>query len=89
MTETSWMDHPSMKNLDPRKKEIILDLIKETNGKPLNKSLPSLLSAQSRLKALGLSFTPEETTTIMAILTQGLSPQDMAKVNAMRKMMDK
>lgn len=87
MNQTSWMEHPSIKNLDPRKKEIILDLIQETNGKPLNKSVTSLLRAQSRLKALGLSFTKEETNTIMSILTKDLSPADMAKVEAMKKMM--
>lgn len=87
MSNMSWSEHPNFQKLDSRKKAIILDLVKDTKGKALNQTLPSLLQAQAKLKAQGLSFSKEETTLLMEILTIDLSPMEKAKVEAMSKMM--
>lgn len=89
MEKTSWMDHPTLQKMEPVKKEILLDLIKESEGKTLNQSLPILMKAQGRLKASGSAFTQEETALIMSILTKDLSAADLAKVEMMKNMMKK
>lgn len=88
MAQENWMDHPSLKNMDPRKKIILKEIMEEAKGKPMNQSLPILLSAQAKLKAQSLSFTQEETTTIMFLLTQNLSPEEHEKVERMKSFMN-
>lgn len=89
MSNPSWMDHPALKNMEPVKKDVLFDLIKESQGKPMNQCLPIILKAQGRLKAAGMSFTQEETSLLMGLLTSGLSSEDMKKVDAMKNMMNK
>lgn len=88
MALENWMEHPSLKNMDPRKKSILKEIMEEAKGKPMNQSLPILLSAQAKLKAQSLFFTQEETTTIMLLLTQNMSPEDHAKVERMKSFMN-
>lgn len=87
MAQENWMEHPALKNMDPRKKAILKEIMEESKGKPMNQSLPILLNAQAKLKAQSLSFTQEESTTIMLLLTQNLSPEDHEKVERMRTFM--
>lgn len=89
MDNLSWLEHPALKSMHPAKKEILIDIVKESNGKPLNQSIPVLIKAQNRLKAEGQSFTSEESALMMSIITKDLSPSDMAKVEAMKKMMNR
>ena len=42
MANTSWTNDPKIKNMDPRKIAVLIDLIKEADGKPLDKVLPIL-----------------------------------------------
>lgn len=86
MENMSWLNDPALKNLEPAKKEVFIQIITESKGKPLNQSLPIILKAQATLKAQGLSFTKEETTSIMEILSRNLSPKEVAKVDAIKKM---
>ena len=87
MAQENWMEHPALKNMDSRKKAILKEIMEESKGKPMNQSLPILLNAQAKLKAQSLSFTQEESTTIMLLLTQNLSPEDHEKVERMRTFM--
>lgn len=88
MSEKSWMNHPAMKNIDARKLAVIIELINETDGKPLNKTLPCLLKANAQLKAQNLAFSTEETSMIMEILTSDMSPEEKLKMNNLKTMMD-
>lgn len=88
MSEKSWLNHPAIKDMDPRKLAIILDLVKETEGMPLNKTLPCLMKANAKLKAQDLSFSKEETSLIMEILTSDMSPEEKLKVNSLKSMME-
>lgn len=89
MNTMSWLNHPALQMMDEKKRTILMELIKESEGKPLTQSLPVLMNAQNKLKEQGLSFTKEETALIMAILTKDLSPAEKSKVEAMKKMMSK
>lgn len=82
-----WTNDPRMKNMDPRKIMILTDLAKEAEGVSMEKSLPLLLKANAQLKALGLTFTKEESDLMLQILTQNLTPADRVKIDAIMKMM--
>lgn len=87
MKDVSWINHPTMKNIDVRKLAVLVDLINEAEGKPLDKSLPILLKANTKLKAMNLSFTPSETDLVLEILTNDMSPTEKQKFQTMKTMM--
>ena len=85
MRDTSWIHHPAIKNIDARKLAILVDLVNETEGLPLEKSLPNLIKANTKLKSQGLSFTKEETELILELFTKDLPPADKMKVQMMKQ----
>lgn len=86
MNNLNWMNHPAMKNIDPRKLAVLVDLSKEAEGKSQDKVVPLLVKANTQLKAMNLTFTKEENDLMVDILTQDMSPADKQKVEMIRKM---
>lgn len=86
MNDTNWINHPAMKNLDARKLAVLIDLMNEADGKPLDKALPLLIKTNAKMKALGLTFTPEETSLIVEILSKDMSPADKQKLEMIKRM---
>ena len=87
MADTSWTNHPKLKNIDPRKLAILLDLMKEAEGKQMDKLMPLLLSTNKKLQQQKLSFTKDESEVMLEILTKNLSPKEKAQFEMMKKMM--
>lgn len=85
MRDTSWINHPAIKNIDAKKLAILVDLINETEGLPLEKSVPNLIKANAKLKSQGLSFTKEETELILELFTKDLPPSEKMKVQMMKQ----
>lgn len=86
MKDVSWINHPAMKNIDARKLGILVELVNEAEGKPVDKLLPVLITANAKLKATGMSFSPDETDLIMEIITKDLSASDKSKLEMVKKM---
>lgn len=86
MKDVSWINHPAMKNIDARKLGILVELVNEAEGKPVDKLLPVLITANAKLKATGMSFSPDETDLIMEIITKDLSASDKNKLEMVKKM---
>jgi hypothetical protein len=86
MKDVSWINHPAMKNIDARKLGILVELVNEAEGKPVDKLLPVLITANAKLKATGMSFSPDETDLIMEIITKDLSDSDKNKLEMVKKM---
>lgn len=89
MKDLAWINHPAMKNIDARKLAILVDLANEAEGKSAEKALPLLISANAKLKALGLTFTTQESDLIVEILTADMPPQEKQKLELIKKMMPK
>ncbi len=89
MKDLDWINHPAMKNIDARKLAVLVDLANEAEGKPADKALPILVKANAKMKALGLTFTTEETNLMVEILTKDMSPADKQKLELIKKMIAK
>lgn len=87
MKDVAWMNHPAMKNIDPRKLALLVDLANEAEGKPTDKALPLIIKANAQLKAMGLNFSNEEADLMVDILTKDMSPNERQKVEMIKKMM--
>ncbi|MCI5622602.1 MULTISPECIES: hypothetical protein [Anaerostipes] len=84
MMNQSWKNHPALKQIDPRKLEIMELLIKQCQGKSLETILPDLMAASSRMSEQGLSFTNEETAIIIDALKSNMSPQEQQRIDMLR-----
>ena len=64
----------------------IADLVKEANNVPMDKSLPLLLKTNARMKALGISFSKEETSLLLDVLMKDMTPAERSRFEAVRKL---
>ena len=89
MADTSWTNNPKMKNVDPRKLAILLEVVKEAEGKPMDKLVPLLMNTIKRLKEQDLTFNKDESDILIDILTKNMSPKEKTQFEMIRKMMPK
>ena len=86
MKDLSWINHPAMEHIDPRKLAILVDLANEAEGKPLEQSLPFIMNANTKLRSQNLSFSKEENELLVEVLSKDMSPQDKMKLDLMKRM---
>lgn len=86
MNDMSWLHNEALKNVNPQKMEVINQLVKDTDGKPIAQSIPHLMKANQELSKKGLSFTPEETALIMDILTRDMTAAEKEQVKKMQSL---
>lgn len=87
--DTSWLEDPVVKKMDPRKKQVLINLVKEVEGKSMNQGISALMSANQQLSRQGLSFTSEETNLLIKRITANLSPEEQQKAQMVMQMMSK
>lgn len=87
MADTSWTSNPKLNNVDPRKLAILLELMKEAEGKSMDKLLPLLMTTNKRLQEQNLTFTKDESDMMIEILTKNMTPREKQQFEMIRKMM--
>lgn len=87
MTDSSQSKNSKMKNIDPRKLLILMELMKEAEGKPMDKLLPLIVNTNKKLKEQNLAFTKDESDLMIEVLTKNMSPKDKAQFEMLRTMM--
>lgn len=83
MQDMSWLHNPALKDIHPKKIEVITQLVKNTEGKPIAQSIPFLMQANKELQKEGLAFNEEETALIMDILTRDMTAAEKQHVHKM------
>ncbi len=87
MADTSWTNNPKLNNIDPRKLAILLDLVKEAEGKPMDKLVPLLMNTNKRLQQQNMTFSKDESDVMIEILTKNMSPKEKQQFEIIKKMM--
>ncbi len=87
MADTSSNNNSRMKNIDPRKLKILMELVKEAEGKPMDKLLPLIINTNKKMQEQNLSFTKDESDFMVEILTKNMSSKDKAQFEMMRTFM--
>ena len=87
MTDSSQNKNPKMKNIDPRKLLILMELMKEAEGKSMDKLLPLVVNTNKKLQDQNLAFTKDESDLMIEILTKNMSPKDKTQFEMLRTMM--
>lgn len=87
MPDTSWTNNPKLKNIDPRKMTILLELMKEAEGKPMDKLVPLLTSTYKRLQQQNMTFNKDESEVMLEILTKNLNAKEKQQFEMIKKVM--
>ena len=87
MADTSWTNNPRLHNVDPKKLAILLELMKEAEGKSMDKLLPLLMTTNKRLQEQNLTFTKDESDLMIEILSKNMTPKEKQQFEMIRKMM--
>lgn len=74
--------------MDARKMRVIVNLLNEVEGQPIEASLPAIMRANQELKRQGLAFTPQEQSVIMDVIGKDLSPAQKQKVEMVKTMLN-
>jgi hypothetical protein len=85
--DNHWTNNPKLRNIDPRKMAILLDLMRQAEGKPMEQMLPILMAANKRLQQQNMTFTKDETDVMLEVLTKNMSPKEKAQFEMVRKFM--
>ena len=76
-----WLNHPSMKDMDPIKLELIKNAAKRTEGKNGKSLAPIMMSLITGAQKNGIRFTPDEMTMVIQILKEGKSKEEQAQID--------
>jgi hypothetical protein len=76
-----------MRNIDPRKLVILMELIKEAEGKPIDKVLPLIIKTNKKLQDQNLTFTSDERDLMLEALTKNMSPKEKAQFEMIKSFM--
>jgi hypothetical protein len=87
MADNSWTSNPKLKNVDPRKMAILLELIKQAEGKPMEQLLPLLMNANKKLQQHNMTFTKDESDVVMDVLTKNMSPKEKSQFEMIKQIM--
>jgi len=88
MKDLSWVNHPAMKNIDARKMRVIVNLLNEVEGQPLEASIPSVMRANQELSRQGLAFTPQEQSVVIDVISKDLPPAQRQRLEVFKSMMN-
>lgn len=87
MSQKPWLNHPALKTMHPVKLQVINELAENASGKPLLQTAPYLLKAQQTLNKAGLSFSSEESTLLMEILTKDMTPAEKQQLERLKALL--
>lgn len=73
------------KNMHPLKVQIIKELEAKAAGKGMKSTAPLIMEAMQKLKANNLSFSQDEVSVLMEILTKDMNPEERQRVEMMKQ----
>ena len=73
------------KNIHPEKAQVTLELEEKANGKDMKSLVPLIMEAMQKLKAHNLSFSQQEVSVLLEIMTKDMSPAEKQKVEMMKR----
>ncbi len=78
-----WLNDPSLKNMDPVKKELFQHAANQVEGKHGNSMASTLMNLILSANKKGVRFSQEEITLILNIMKRDKSPQEKAQIDHM------
>ena len=81
MSDNSWMQDASIKDIDQKKLDFLQKLVFESTSLSAKERLPFLLAIANRSKEEDIHFTEDEMTRIVTVLKKISTPNEIAKMD--------
>lgn len=78
---------PRLKKMHPLKKEILLRLSHSSTTLTPEQMLPQLMEINKELHKRDLSFTKDESSIVLDVLSENMSPEERQKINMIKAML--
>lgn len=82
----SWKNDPRLKTMDQKKLTLLMSFAESLEQTPNEHKMAILLSLQKRAAEEYLTFSPEETELLFAILTKDMPPGERQKLQMIRNL---
>ena len=86
MNENDWKNNPLLQSIAPEKLELLTELAEESKTKPSKEILPYFLALNAKAAKQGVTFTDAETELILGVLKERMTPEDLKKIETIRKL---
>lgn len=84
--EANWKKDPSLSGISAEKLNLLTEILSQSESLNANALIPFFLSAASNAGKKGISFSDDETDTILNVLKINMSPAEIQKIETIRKM---
>ena len=79
--------NPAYQQMDPRKKQLIEELMNTLSGRQLNEALPIISNWKNKMREQGLSFTQEENMLLTEIFMAQMTPAQRKQYETLKQFM--
>lgn len=86
MANNNWMKDPRLENIEPGKLEFLQKLVFEMQNLSDKEKLPFLMALASSTRKQNISFDKGEMSTIIEVIKENSSPEELEKVNKLLSM---
>lgn len=84
----NFNNNPKLKNVDPVKLKIIMEIKEKSKTKSLNELLPEIMKINKELNRRNMNFTKIETELLMEAIEESLTPDERKKFNLIKEFMN-
>ncbi len=86
-TGIDFSHNPKLKNIDPMKIKIIMEIQKKSKNRSIEELLPEIMKVNQELNRRNMSFTKDETAVLLDVIEENLSPAEKSKFNMLKGFM--
>ena len=84
----NFNNNPKLKNVDPVKLKIIMEIKEKSRTKSLDELLPEIMRINKELNRRNMNFTKAETELLMEAIEESLTPDERKKFNLIKEFMN-
>ncbi len=84
----NFNNNPKLKNVDPVKLKIIMEIKEKSKTKSLDELLPEIMRINKELNRRNMNFTKAETELLMEAIEESLTPDERKKFNLIKEFMN-
>lgn len=84
----NFNSNPKLRNVDPVKLKIIMEIKEKSRTKSLDELLPEIMRINKELNRRNMNFTKEETELLMEAIEESLTPDERKKFNLIKEFMN-
>lgn len=85
MSESSWMQDPSLADIDAKKLDFMQKMFLESRNLSQKELVPFLMALAMRSRKENIRFTDDETNRIIAVLKKYSTPDELSKMDFVMK----